>query len=58
MKSAQINKYGSSDVIEINENTPEPSVSPGKVLVAIKAAGVNPVDWKISEGNFQQMFPL
>jgi alcohol dehydrogenase len=58
MKSAQINKYGSSDVIEINENTPEPSVSPGKVLVAIKAAGVNPVDWKISEGGFQQMFPL
>ena len=58
MKSAQINKYGSSDVIEINENTPEPSVSPGKVLVVIKAAGVNPVDWKISEGVFQQMFPL
>lgn len=58
MKSAQINKYGSSDVIEINQNTPEPSLSPKKVLVAIKAAGVNPVDWKISEGNFQQMFPL
>jgi alcohol dehydrogenase len=58
LKSAQINKYGSSDVIEINENTPEPSVSPGKVLVTIKAAGVNPVDWKISEGWRQQMFPL
>jgi NADPH:quinone reductase-like Zn-dependent oxidoreductase len=58
LKSAQINKYGSSDVIEINENTPVPSVSPGKVLVAIKAAGVNPADWKISEGVFQQMFPL
>jgi alcohol dehydrogenase len=53
MKSAQINKYGSSDVIEINQNTPEPSLSPGKVLVAIKAAGVNPADWKISEGGFQ-----
>jgi len=58
MKSAQINKYGSSDVIEINQNTPEPSLSPEKVLVAIKAAGVNPADWKISEGSFQQMFPL
>jgi uncharacterized protein YcbX len=43
MKSAQINKYGSSDVIQINQNTPEPSLSSGKVLVAIKAAGVNPV---------------
>jgi len=38
MKSAQINKYGNSGVIEINENTPEPSVTPGKVLIAIKAA--------------------
>ena len=37
MKSAQINKYGSNDVIEINQNTPEPCLSPGKVLVAIKA---------------------
>jgi NADPH:quinone reductase-like Zn-dependent oxidoreductase len=58
MKSAQINKYGSSDVIEINQNTPEPSLSLGKVLVTIKAAGVNPADWKIREGGFQQMFPL
>ena len=58
MKSAQINKYGNSDVIEINENTPEPSLSPGKVLVAIKAAGVNPVDWKIREGSMQQLISL
>jgi alcohol dehydrogenase len=58
MKSAQINKYGSSEVIEINQSTPEPTISPGKVLVTIKAAGVNPADWKIREGEFQQMFPL
>ncbi len=58
MKSAQINKYGSSQAIEINNSTPEPSVAPGKVLVAIKAAGVNPVDWKISEGLMQQLVSL
>ena len=52
MKSAQINKYGSSEVIEINQNTPEPTISSGKVLVTIKAAGVNPVDWKIREGGY------
>ena len=50
MKSAQINKYGSSEVIEINQSTPEPIVSSGKVLVIIKAADVNPADWKIREG--------
>jgi alcohol dehydrogenase len=58
MKSAQINTYGSSEVIEINQNTPEPTLSPGKVLVTIKAAGVNPVDWKIREGGMQQLIPL
>jgi alcohol dehydrogenase len=58
MKSAQINRYGGSEVIEINQNTPEPTLSSGKVLVSIKAAGLNPADWKIREGYFQQMIPL
>jgi len=58
MKSAQINKYGSSEVIEINQSTSEPTVSSGKVLVIIKAAGVNPADWKIREGGMQQLISL
>ena len=58
MKSAQINKYGSSEVIEINQSAPEPTLTPGKVVVTIKAAGVNPVDWKIREGGMQQMISL
>ena len=58
MKSAQISKYGSSEVIKINESTSEPTVSSGKVLVIIKAAGVNPVDWKIREGGMQQLISL
>jgi alcohol dehydrogenase len=58
MKSAQINKYGGSEVIEINQNTPEPTVSAGKVLVNVKAAGVNPADWKICEGGLQQIIHL
>ena len=58
MKSIQINNYGGSDVIGINYNVPIPKVSAGKVLVEVKASGVNPVDWKIREGYFQQMVPL
>jgi alcohol dehydrogenase len=58
MKSAQINKYGSSEVIEINQSTFEPTVSSGKELVIIKAAGVNPADWKIREGGLQQIISL
>jgi alcohol dehydrogenase len=59
MKSAQIKSYGGSEVVEINQGTPalhDPSA--GKVLVTVKAAGVNPADWKVREGYFQQMTPL
>ncbi|TVP41046.1 NADP-dependent oxidoreductase [Candidatus Nitrosocosmicus arcticus] len=58
MKSVQINKYGGSDVIEINKNTEMPNISSDRVLVSIKAAGVNPVDWKIREGFMKEMIPL
>ena len=60
MKSARIKGYGSTnDIIEIDQNTPAPNdPSEGKVLVKVKAAGVNPTDWKISEGYMQQIMPL
>ena len=59
MKSAQIRSYGGSEVVEISQRTPAPSdPSAGKVLVTIKAAGVNPADWKVREGYFHQMTPL
>jgi alcohol dehydrogenase len=58
MKSPQIKKYGGSEVVQINQSAPQPIVSPGKVLVIVKAAGVNPIDWKIREGYMQQMIRL
>ncbi len=58
MNAAQINKYGGNEVVEINKNAQRPSVAKGKILVEVHAAGLNPVDWKIREGHFQQMAPL
>jgi alcohol dehydrogenase len=58
MKSAQISRYGSSEVIEINQNTPSLIISPSKVLVELKAAGINPIDWKIREGYMKQVISL
>jgi alcohol dehydrogenase len=58
MKSIQIKKYGGSDVVEVYKTASVPSISSGKILVNVKASGVNPSDWKIREGYFQQMVPL
>ena len=59
MKSAQIKTYGDSEVVEINQGTHSLNNPPeGKVLVTVKAAGVNPADWKVREGFFKQMAPI
>jgi NADPH:quinone reductase-like Zn-dependent oxidoreductase len=58
MKSAQFKRYGGNDPIEINRTTPTPTLTASSVLVEIKAAGINPIDWKIREGYMQQMITL
>jgi alcohol dehydrogenase len=59
MKSAQIKTYGDSEVVEITPNAPSLNdPSDAMVLVTVKAAGVNPSDWKLREGFFKQMAPL
>jgi alcohol dehydrogenase len=62
MKSVQIKRYGSSEVMEINHDDTVINPAAGKVLVSIKFAGINPIDWKIREGYMEQsinlQFPL
>jgi alcohol dehydrogenase len=59
MKASQIKTYGDSEVVEINPNAPSLNdPSEGMVLVTVKAAGVNPSEWKLREGFFKQMVPL
>ena len=58
MKTAQINKYGGKEVVEINNTISKPQAEEGKIVVEIHAAGVNPIDWKIRQGYLAQMMPL
>lgn len=58
MKAAQINEYGAKDVLVFTADAPKPSIEANQVLVAVKAAGVNPFDWKVREGYMQQNSPL
>jgi len=41
--------YGGPEVMQLGE-LPEPRLAAGQVLVAVKAASVNPVDWKVRGG--------
>lgn len=58
MKAAQINRYGGSEVIEINRNAPSPWAGSGQVLVEIYAGSINPFDWKLRSGYMKDMTPL
>jgi NADPH:quinone reductase-like Zn-dependent oxidoreductase len=37
---------------------PKPVPGPGQLLVAVRAAGVNPADWKFRTGFMREVFPL
>ena len=58
MKTAQINKYGGEEVLEINSKVSKPQAEEGKIVVEVHAAGINPIDWKIRQGYMAQMMPL
>jgi NADPH:quinone reductase len=51
-----IEEFGGPDGLH-EMDVPTPRVGPDVVLVRIRAAGLNPVDWKLREGGLEQAFP-
>ncbi len=57
MKAVQINKYGGSEVLEIND-IENPTAKEGQLLVKVHAATINPFDMKLRAGYLEKMIPL
>ncbi len=54
MRAITYSRYGGPDVLETTD-LPAPKVGPDSVLVRVRAASVNPVDWKVREGYLDQV---
>lgn len=61
MKAITLQQYGQPEDLKLVDH-PDPKVAPAEVLIRVKAAGVNPVDWKLGAGMLDALmethFPL
>ncbi|MFY9931930.1 MAG: NADP-dependent oxidoreductase [Streptosporangiaceae bacterium] len=56
MKAVRFDQYGDVDVLKIAD-VPKPEPGPGQVLVLLKAAGINPGEAKIRDGQLHERWP-
>jgi len=57
-RAVLIRGYGGADAAEVAAIATPPQAGAGQVLVRVRAAGVNAVDWKVREGYVRDAFPL
>jgi NADPH:quinone reductase-like Zn-dependent oxidoreductase len=56
MKAVRFKQFGGPEVLEIVD-LPDPHPGPGQVRIAVRAAGINPSDWKKRKGLMDQDLP-
>ena len=56
MEVVMIDTFGSREVMKFRKIS-IPTPGPNEILLKVKAAGINPVDWKIREGRYPQSNP-
>lgn len=57
MRAVQFREYGGPEVLQVVD-VEEPHAGPGEVRIAVRAAGVNPSDWKIRSGHWREFEPI
>ncbi len=53
----EFDEYGGPEVLHVGEAS-EPHAGPGQVRIRVRAASVNPFDWKLRAGHFEGMVPV
>ncbi|MFI8212144.1 NADP-dependent oxidoreductase [Streptomyces werraensis] len=56
MKKVSYAEFGGPDVLRLID-ADKPHAGPGEIRIAVRAAGVNPVDWRIREGQMRPTLP-
>jgi NADPH:quinone reductase-like Zn-dependent oxidoreductase len=56
MKAVRIHNYGDASALQLEE-APSFVIEPDQLLVRIRDAGVNPIDWKIRAGYLKSVMP-
>jgi NADPH:quinone reductase-like Zn-dependent oxidoreductase len=56
VKAVRFSQFGGPEVLEIVD-LPDPHPGPGQVRIAVRAAGVNPSDWKKRKGLMDPELP-
>jgi NADPH:quinone reductase-like Zn-dependent oxidoreductase len=57
MKKVIFAEFGGPEVLQfVDAEVPRPG--PGRILIAVRAAGVNPVDWRLREGQVLGAHPI
>jgi NADPH:quinone reductase-like Zn-dependent oxidoreductase len=57
MQAIRAHDYGGPEVLVL-EQVPRPQPQGDQVLIRMRAAGVNPADWKLGQGLYRQFMPL
>jgi NADPH:quinone reductase-like Zn-dependent oxidoreductase len=56
VNAARFSRFDGPAAVEV-QDIEKPVVAPGKILVEVHAAGVNPFDWKITTGSVKMTLP-
>ena len=56
MKAVRIHQFGDADTLKLEEVSPL-AIGDDQILVRVRDAGVNPVDWKLRQGYLRQVSP-